>query len=179
MQQATWAKCFGAVIFLFLTAAAFACPPRAAAQSNVPLPFQMRPGVSILTPHPGVNFDSYIHRLIATVKRNWYAIMPEEALMGEKGIVVLTFHIQQDGKISVPDPSLERTSEEEALDKAAMAAIRNSAPFEPLPEAFHSPDIKLRFVFFYNIPVDKPKATTHASDSPSNPRAKPFAQPEP
>jgi outer membrane biosynthesis protein TonB len=114
----------------------------------------MQPGVSILTPTEGVDFSTYIHRLIATVRRNWYAVMPESALMGEKGIVMITFHIQRDGTVPVPDPVLERTSGEEPLDGAAMSAIRTSSPFEPLPPQFKGPDIELRFIFFYNLPVD-------------------------
>jgi TonB family protein len=170
MRQTTWAKCFGAALLLIFTAAALAWPPPTAAQSNVPPPSEMHPGVTILTPHPGVDFDSYINRLLPTVKRNWYAVMPQSALNGEKGIVVLTFHIQQDGKIPVPDPSLERSSGSKELDIAAMAAVRISAPFDPLPEAFHGPNIKLRFIYFYNLPVDLFKATTTPSDSQSDPR---------
>jgi TonB family protein len=114
----------------------------------------MQPGVSILTPTEGVDFSSYIQRLLATVRRNWYAVMPESALMGEKGIVMITFHIKRDGTVPVPDPLLERTSGEEPLDAAAMSAIRTSSPFEPLPAQFKGPDIELRFVFFYNLPID-------------------------
>jgi hypothetical protein len=114
----------------------------------------MQPGVSILTPHPGVDFDSYINRLLATVKRNWYAVMPESAIMGDKGIVVITFRIRRDGVVPIPDPNLERTSGKEPLDGAAMSSIRTSSPFEPLPPQFKGPEIELRFIFFYNQPID-------------------------
>jgi TonB family protein len=113
----------------------------------------MQPGVSILTPTQGVDFSSYIQRLLATVRRNWYAVMPESALMGDKGIVMITFHINRDGSVPMPDPFLERTSGQEPLDAAAMSAIRTSSPFEPLPAQFKGPDIQLRFVFFYNLPI--------------------------
>lgn len=114
----------------------------------------MTPGVSILTPTEGVDFNSYINRLLATVKRNWYAVMPESALMGDKGIVVITFRIRQDGAVPIPDPNLERTSGKQPLDQAAMSSIRTSSPFEPLPPHFKGPEIQLRFIFFYNIPPD-------------------------
>jgi outer membrane biosynthesis protein TonB len=114
----------------------------------------MQPGVSILTPHPGVDFDSYINRLLATVKRNWYAVMPESAMMGDKGIVVIRFRIKKDGVVPIPDPNLERTSGKEPLDVAAMSSIRTSSPFEPLPPQFKGPEIELRFIFFYNLPID-------------------------
>jgi TonB family protein len=170
MIQNLWAKCFGGALFLFFAGATFAWPLPAAAQSHIPPPSEMRPGVTILTPHPGVDFDSYINRLLATVKRNWYAVMPESAMMGKKGIVVITFYIQHDGKIPAAEPTLERTSRSEELDAAAMAAVHDSAPFEALPEAFHGPKIQLRFIFFYNLPV--PKDIPHPSDSDSNPPTK-------
>jgi len=114
----------------------------------------MQPGVSILTPTEGVDFNSYINRLLATVKRNWYAVMPESAMMGDKGIVVITFKINRDGVVPMPDPNLERTSGKEPLDVAALSSIRTSSPFEPLPPQFKGPFIELRFIFFYNLPVD-------------------------
>jgi outer membrane biosynthesis protein TonB len=114
----------------------------------------MQPGVSILTPTDGVDFSSYIQRLLATVKRNWLSVMPESAYMGEKGVVSLTFRINQDGSVPPPDPNLERTSGREPLDNAAMSSIRVSNPFEPLPSQYKRPYIELRFIFFYNLPID-------------------------
>jgi len=114
----------------------------------------MQPGVTMLTPTEGVDFDSYLRRLVDSVRRNWYAIMPESALMGDKGIVVLTFHVNRDGSVSGVEPVLERTSGKQPLDAAAMSSIRASSPFEPLPQQFKGPNIELRFIYFYNLPVD-------------------------
>ncbi len=114
----------------------------------------MQPGVSMLTPTEGVDFNSYLSRLVESVRRNWYAVMPESARMGEKGIVTITFHVYRDGSVRLPDPSLERTSGREPLDAAALSSIRTSSPFEPLPSQFKADYIELRFGFFYNIPVD-------------------------
>jgi TonB C terminal len=114
----------------------------------------MQGGVSILTPTNGVDFDPYLRRLVAIVQRNWYAVMPESALMGDRGIVSITFHINRDGSMPTLDPVMERTSGKEPLDAAAMSSIRTSSPFEPLPQQFKGPEIELRFVFFYNLPVD-------------------------
>jgi hypothetical protein len=111
----------------------------------------MQPGVSILTDTQGVDFDSYLRRLLATVKQNWYNVMPESALMGDKGIVMLTFKIRRDGSVPLPDPNLERTSGKQPLDSAALSSIRSSSPFEPLPSQFKGDFIELRFVYFYNI----------------------------
>ncbi|MGB0036352.1 MAG: TonB C-terminal domain-containing protein [Candidatus Acidiferrales bacterium] len=114
-------------------------------------------GVTILTPTEGVNFDSYMNRLIATIRRNWYAVMPESAMMGDRGIVNITFQINPDGSVPAPDPMLERTSGKEPLDMAAMSAIHASSPFEPLPSQFHGPYIRLRIIFLYNLPLDYAK----------------------
>jgi TonB family protein len=113
----------------------------------------MQPGVSMLTPTEGVDFDAYLRRVVESVRRNWYAIMPESANMGDKGIVTLTFKITKDGIVPMTDPTLERTSGKEPLDNAALSAIRASSPFEPLPPQFKGDHIELRFGFFYNTPI--------------------------
>jgi len=109
--------------------------------------------VTILTPTEGVDFDSYINRLIAKVKRNWYTAMPESVYLGDKGIVSITFRINRDGSFPGENLNLERTSGKDPLDTAALSSIRTSNPFEPLPPAFKGPYIELRFTYFYNIPV--------------------------
>jgi hypothetical protein len=109
----------------------------------------------ILSDTQGVDFNSYIQRLLATLRRNWVAVMPESAMMGDKGITATTFKIRPDGSVVPPDPTLERTSGKEPLDNAAMSAIHASNPFEPLPSAFHGPYLELRIWFLYNIPPDQ------------------------
>jgi outer membrane biosynthesis protein TonB len=44
---------------------------------------------------------------------------------------------------------VESNSGNKQLDNAAVSAIRTSAPFEHLPEAFKGPNIELRFIFLY------------------------------
>ena len=112
-------------------------------------------GVDILSATEGVDFSAYIRRLLATLQRNWEAVMPESVRMGERGVVFTTFQINPDGSVSAPDPTLERTSGKEPLDNAAMSAIHASNPFEPLPSQFHGPFLKLRIAFIYNIPPDQ------------------------
>jgi hypothetical protein len=111
-------------------------------------------GVQILTPTNGVNFNDYLARLIARVTQNWYSVMPVSARMGDKGVVVMRFHIMRNGDMPSPEPVLERTSGKEPLDRAAGAALSESNPFEPLPTAFTGPYIELRIIFLYNLPLD-------------------------
>jgi outer membrane biosynthesis protein TonB len=111
-------------------------------------------GVQILTPTEGVDFSNYITRLLARVKQNWEAVMPIAAQMGDKGVVVLQFHIMRNGDLPASEPYLIRTSGEGSLDRGAVSAITASNPFEALPSAFTGPYIELRIAFLYNLPLD-------------------------
>ncbi|HZP34621.1 MAG TPA: TonB C-terminal domain-containing protein [Candidatus Acidoferrales bacterium] len=110
-------------------------------------------GVQMLTPDQGVNFNDYLARVVASVKRNWYAVMPESVYLGEKGKVMLRFRIMANGSVPEAEPLLEGSSGKEPLDRAAFSSIRASSPFEPLPSAFSGPFIELRFIFLYNLPL--------------------------
>ena len=57
--------------------------------------------MEMLTPTEGVDFNDYLHRVYITVKRNWFAVMPESVRLGDKGVVSLQFRIMKNG--SVPD----------------------------------------------------------------------------
>jgi TonB family protein len=110
-------------------------------------------GVTILTPTDGVDFQSYINRLLAKLKQNWITAMPESFYLGDKGIVAISFRINNDGSFPGESLSIDRTSGKEPLDMAAASAIRATSPFEPLPPAFKRPYLDLRIGFYYNIPV--------------------------
>ena len=62
--------------------------------------------MEILTPTEGVDFSTYIARVLASVKRNWYSVMPESARLGDKGKVVLQFRIMQNGVVPDASPSM-------------------------------------------------------------------------
>jgi len=111
-------------------------------------------GYEILTDLQGVNFDDYMHRMLENVRRNWYAVMPQSALLGDRGRVLLRFKIMANGGVPNDDPSREMGSGKEPLDRAAISAIRSSNPFEPLPSAFHGPYIEIRIMFLYNLPIE-------------------------
>jgi TonB family protein len=110
--------------------------------------------VEILTPTEGVDFTNYIARVLASVKRNWYAVMPESARLGDRGKVVLQFRIMRNGVVPDAEPAMVGSSNKEPLDRAAVSSIRASTPFEPLPPAFSGPFIELRFIFLYNMPLN-------------------------
>jgi TonB family protein len=111
-------------------------------------------GYEILTPTEGVDFSDYMSRVVAAVRRNWYAVMPESAMMGDRGRVALEFSILRNGSVPDGEPVRIMGSGKEPLDRAAVSAIRSSNPFEPLPPAFSGPSIRLRFIFLYNLPIE-------------------------
>jgi outer membrane biosynthesis protein TonB len=111
-------------------------------------------GYEILTPTEGVDFSDYMKRVVASVRRNWYAVMPESAQLGDRGRVALQFRIMRDGNVPTGEPTRLLGSGKEPLDRAAVSAIRSSNPFEPLPPAFSGPYIELRFYFLYNLPLE-------------------------
>ncbi len=112
--------------------------------------------LQIITPHEGVDFTGFSADLVQIIKRNWWAKMPSETKQkldrGLKGRVVVGFGIQRDGQLSNV-PKVEVSSGNKALDEAAVSAVKASAPFEHLPEAFKGPNIDLRFTFLYNQPL--------------------------
>lgn len=111
-------------------------------------------GYEILTPTEGVDFSDYMSRVVAAVRRNWYAVMPESAMLGDRGRVALEFSIMKNGSVPDGDPVRIMGSGKEPLDRAAVSAIRSSNPFEPLPSAFSGPQLRLRFIFLYNLPIE-------------------------
>jgi TonB family protein len=111
-------------------------------------------GYEILTPTEGVDFSDYMARVVAAVRRNWEAVMPESAQLGDRGRVALQFRIMKNGNVPDGEPVRLIGSGKEPLDRAAVSAIRSSNPFEPLPPAFSGPYIELRFYFLYNLPIE-------------------------
>ncbi len=121
------------------------------------LQFQnLRPNFSteapvILSDTRGVDFGPYLARIVYIVRRNWYSVIPESARLGEKGRVAVVFEILKDG--SVPQLRLVASSGSDPLDRAAVAGIKASIPFPPLPEEFTGNHLVLQFIFLYNIGV--------------------------
>jgi TonB family protein len=106
-------------------------------------------GPIILSDTRGVDFGPYLARIVFVVRRNWYSVIPESARLGEKGRVGIVFEILKDG--SVPQLRLVASSGSDALDRAALAGIRASIPFPPLPEEFTGNHLVLQFMFLYNL----------------------------
>ena len=101
-----------------------------------------------------VDFRPYLKEISARLKRNWHLFAPESALDKEKGTVTVRFHIQRDGTILPDEPILVAGSGNEALDNAALEAIRKSVPFDHLPVTFDGLMIRLRCIFKSGVGSD-------------------------
>ncbi len=110
----------------------------------------------ILSDTKGVDFGPYLVRLLHDVRRSWYAVMPESAYLGDQGKVVIIFTINKDGSVPADQPNIVSTSGKIHLDRPALAAIRSSEPFPPLPKEFTGDNIVLQFTFLYNLPAEYP-----------------------
>lgn len=106
--------------------------------------------LELLSDPQGVDFRPYLIRVLAAVRRNWFAVMPESARMGMRGRAVIQFAIAKDG--GVPKLVISMPSGSEHLDRAAVAGISASNPFPPLPAEFKGSQIRLQLVFAYNMP---------------------------
>jgi TonB family protein len=98
----------------------------------------------------GVDFHPYLIQILATIRRNWYAVMPESVKLGRHGKVGLLFAIAKSGNVSKVTWAFQ--SGADALDKAAVAAISASNPFPPLPVEFKGDRVVLQLNFAYNVP---------------------------
>ena len=98
----------------------------------------------------GVDFRPYLLQALAAVRRNWFAVYPEAARLGQRGQVVLQFSIIRQGTVTKVIYTTESGSR--ALDQAAVAAVSASNPLPPLPVEFKGDRIILQMTFLYNMP---------------------------
>ena len=106
--------------------------------------------VELLSDPRGVDFRPYLTQILAAVRRNWLAVIPESARLGmSRGRTLIQFSVARSG--SVPKLVIARSSGTAPLDRAAVAGISASNPFPPLPSEYLGQDIRLQFTFLYNI----------------------------
>jgi TonB family protein len=114
-----------------------------------PLPGRLGSSMELLSDPMGIDLRPYLLRVLSAVRRNWFAVIPESANLGQTGRVVVQFAISKDG--SVPKVVFATPSGREALDRAAVAGISASNPFPPLPPEFRGSQIRVQLVFRYNL----------------------------
>ena len=106
--------------------------------------------VELLSDPRGVDFRPYLTQVLAAVRRNWFAVIPESARLGmSRGRTLIQFSVTSNG--SVPKLVIAKSSGAPPLDRAAVAGVSASNPFPPLPKEYLGGDIRLQFTFLYNI----------------------------
>src|SRR5262249_32044883 len=93
----------------------------------------------------GVEFGPWLRRFVAQVKRNWF--IPSAAMM-LKGHVVITFNGHKDGAITAINVKAPSTID--AFDRAAVNALIESNPTQPLPPEYPSERAFFTVTFLYN-----------------------------
>jgi len=114
-----------------------------------PSPGAQASRLELLSDPKGVDFRPYLLQVLASVRRNWFAVYPESARMGLRGKVEAQFAIARDG--SVPKLVIVMHSIP-ALERAAVAGIDASHPFPPFPADYSGDRIVLKLTFSYNMP---------------------------
>ncbi len=116
-----------------------------------PSPGRRASNLELLTDPQGVDFRPYLIQVLAIVRRNWFAVIPESVKLGRRGRVTIQFSVNRLG--SVPKLVIVSPSGTDALDRAAVAGISASNPFPPLPSEFKGDLVRLQFNFLYNMPT--------------------------
>jgi TonB family protein len=125
-------------------------PPDLPESIHLPtLPGQTGSSLELMSDPMGVDFKPYLIQILSLVRKNWFAVIPESARLGNRGVVELQFIIDRNG--DVPKLVIATPSGSEALDKAAVAAVSASVRFPPLPNQFKGQQIRLQFAFNYNF----------------------------
>ena len=113
---------------------------------------QGKAGVEVLSDTQGVDFNRYLARLLAEVRRNWLPLIPEEcnSPLFKQGVTGVRFTILPDGTIQ-PPMHLDYSTHDSAIDRARRGVQSGAwARHTPLPKEFHGPNLELRIEFRVN-----------------------------
>jgi TonB family protein len=118
--------------------------------NSPPAPGMQGAGVELKSDAEGVDFRAYLTQILAIVRGNWFAVMPESVHLGLRGKTALQLAISRDG--TVAHLVYAEKSGSHALDEAAVAGVSASNPLPPLPPEFKGDRIVVQFNFVYNMP---------------------------
>ena len=90
------------------------------------------------------DFGPYMKELQRRIKMNW-----DPPKGNESKRVILLFSIARDGRLL--NVKVHRSSGLPAADKAAIDAVKLTAPFRPLPPEFKGNSVDIQFTFDYNV----------------------------
>ena len=119
--------------------------------AGIPVEHQgMNTGVDVLSDTMGVDFNPYLKRILREIYNTWLPLIPEEARppLNKQGVTQIRFTILPDGRIGAM--SLDGSTHDEALNRAAWGSITGVGQFPPLPPQFHGPNLELRIHYLVN-----------------------------
>jgi TonB family protein len=119
--------------------------------SGIPVAHQgLNTGVDILSDTMGVNFNPYLKRILYEIYHTWLPLIPEEARppLNKQGETLIRFTILPDGRIGAM--TLDGSTHDQAIDRAAWGSITGVGQFPPLPKEFHGPNLELRIHYLVN-----------------------------
>lgn len=86
---------------------------------------------------------SYMKKMQHSIKANWNP--PSE---NTNSSTVLQYRVQKDGRIT--NIKIGKSSGNKRMDEAAIKALNDTSPLEPLPEFFTGKFVDVNFTFNYN-----------------------------
>jgi TonB family protein len=107
--------------------------------------------MDLLKPASAGGLESFMNDAYRSIWLKSLKTFPQDASLGQKGVVSVHFAVQKAGTLAESYPTLESSSRKNVLDEHAMKAVRDSAPFDPLPDSLSAPQIDLRANFYYNV----------------------------
>jgi outer membrane biosynthesis protein TonB len=109
-------------------------------------------GIQILSDTQGVDFSSWLERWHWETERTWDPLIPDEVNppINKSGQVLIRFKVLPNGRLMDGSMTLEGSSGDSGLDRAAWGALTGSN-YPPLPRDFHGPYLELRALFMYNM----------------------------
>jgi TonB family protein len=114
----------------------------------------------VLSDSMGVDFAPYFHEsVLPTLRRNWHSLVRQKDLAPSTAWkIVAEFTILKDGTLD--GLKLAEGSGDADADAAALEAIKNSAPFAPLPTEFKGESLALRCHLDVFMPNARPNGVT-------------------
>jgi TonB family protein len=105
----------------------------------------------LVEPAASDDVHSYASSIASGVKARWLAALPQEARDGKPGVALVQLAIDQSGKLA-NEPQIMKSTGDDALDHAALAAISAAAPFPapPPPSESTNSTLQVQLVFAYN-----------------------------
>lgn len=112
--------------------------------------------VEIINPQKDSTLAEFAASFRNRLWRNWLSAMPQSAMLGESGKVIVRFQVHKDLSRPATEPSVELSSGKSVkpLKDAALRAIHDSTKKLRFPDAFGGSNIEFRAVFYYNQPAD-------------------------